>query len=182
MRNPFTLAIATIAISYGSVAVAQRPGSGRAVTRDDSTANGPFVSSTLPTTGHPTRFKHYAESAGSQFGNYAGSGGGNSGGSFGGMSGSHGGSTGSINGVLNPYLNFARGGSLLNNYLSYQRDTQIYATGAQTQQISSQLQQMSESRPTRPTTRPFVQNIDTTPTPLERRFQSQDRDASGPNA
>src|SRR5262245_48633006 len=61
---------------------------------------GPFVSSTLPTTGHHARFKRFentAPGAAGQAGTAA--------------------STG-FGPKISPYLNFARGGNTLNNYLS----------------------------------------------------------------
>jgi hypothetical protein len=126
---------------------------GRTSTRDQQTSsvNGPFVSSTLPATGHPTRFKRYPEldqDASSMYQQQTGPG-------------------------LSPYLNLLRGGNPAYNVYAVQRDRQIYNTGAQTQQINTQLRQATETRPIRPPAAPLAQGTDPNVTPLQRRFQAE---------
>jgi hypothetical protein len=172
MANPITFAVTMIVLSEPAQdgrPVMQRAPIGRAAVRDSTGPTGPFVSSTLSSTGHKTHFKRYSEAQ--QPDGQSGMTG------YGGYGTTTGIGMGGTSGAISPYLNFARGGSTLNNYLSFQRDTQIYNTGAQTQQISNQLRQAT-SLPVRAPTQPFIQNIDTAPTPLQRRFQAPEGGAA----
>lgn len=85
---------------------------------------GPYVSSTLPTTGHATRFKQYA---GEGFGQSTGGGSGQQGG-------------GSRRSPISPYLALTGGGDAAANYfLGVQPLQQLNNVGSQTSQINTQL-------------------------------------------
>ena len=99
---------------------------GSSPTGAPSSAVGPYVSSTLPTTGHATRFKQYAGgTSGQQFGQQLGQSLGRSRG--GGQS-------------ISPYLALSRGGDAATNYFfGVQPLQQLNQIGNQTTQANTQI-------------------------------------------